>query len=115
KRQKFASFSFSGSARIVNFLHFLHIFQNFHTMSLTPEAKERLRIVFSVAKTVFHWGFIPGVLYLAERPLHGNINEFHLNMEIMENNIMPEEVGVDDSADSAIGEEIDADEEIRSA
>ncbi|XP_055697535.1 mitochondrial import receptor subunit TOM7 homolog [Phlebotomus papatasi] len=33
-------------------------------MPLTPGAKDRLRIVFSVVKTVFHWGFIPGVLYL---------------------------------------------------
>ncbi|XP_059610283.1 mitochondrial import receptor subunit TOM7 homolog [Phlebotomus argentipes] len=33
-------------------------------MSLSPGAKERLSLVFGVVKTVFHWGFIPGVLYL---------------------------------------------------
>jgi import receptor subunit TOM7 len=38
-------------------------------MELSPDAKERLGAVFDVAKTAFHWGFIPTVLYL------GNIKE----------------------------------------
>lgn len=33
-------------------------------MGLSEQAKERLGMVFEVAKTVFHWGFIPTVLYL---------------------------------------------------
>lgn len=28
--------------------------------------KDRISVVFEVAKTVFHWGFIPGVLYLGK-------------------------------------------------
>ncbi|CAG9805090.1 unnamed protein product [Chironomus riparius] len=37
---------------------------NFTKMALSEQAKERLGMVFEVAKTVFHWGFIPTVLYL---------------------------------------------------
>ncbi|KAJ6642086.1 Mitochondrial import receptor subunit TOM7 like [Pseudolycoriella hygida] len=33
-------------------------------MGLSPDAKERLGFVFEVTKTIFHWGFIPAVLYL---------------------------------------------------
>lgn len=33
-------------------------------MTLSPDAKERLGVVFEVVKTAFHWGFIPTVLYL---------------------------------------------------
>lgn len=33
-------------------------------MELSPDAKERLGIVFEAVKTVFHWGFIPTVIYL---------------------------------------------------
>lgn len=33
-------------------------------MALSPDAKERLGVVFEVVKTAFHWGFIPTVLYL---------------------------------------------------
>ncbi|CRL02273.1 CLUMA_CG015447, isoform A [Clunio marinus] len=33
-------------------------------MQLSEQSKERLGLVFEVAKTVFHWGFIPTVLYL---------------------------------------------------
>lgn len=33
-------------------------------MALSDGAKERMGIVFDVVKTVFHWGFIPTVLYL---------------------------------------------------
>ncbi|XP_055851507.1 mitochondrial import receptor subunit TOM7 homolog [Episyrphus balteatus] len=36
-------------------------------MGLSPGAKERLESVFDVTKTVFHWGFIPMVLYLGFR------------------------------------------------
>lgn len=35
-------------------------------MGLSPDAKERLAVVFEVAKTAFHWGFIPTVIYLGE-------------------------------------------------
>lgn len=35
-------------------------------MTLSPDAKERLGVVFSVVKTAFHWGFIPTVLYLGK-------------------------------------------------
>lgn len=33
-------------------------------MQLSPDAKERLGVVFDIVKTTFHWGFIPAVLYL---------------------------------------------------
>ncbi|XP_031630228.1 mitochondrial import receptor subunit TOM7 homolog [Contarinia nasturtii] len=33
-------------------------------MGLSPDAKERLGVVFGVVKFVFHVGFIPTVLYL---------------------------------------------------
>lgn len=33
-------------------------------MSLSPDSKERLGVVFEVVKTAFHWGFLPTVLYL---------------------------------------------------
>lgn len=33
-------------------------------MALSPDAKERLGVVFEVVKTTFHWAFIPAVLYL---------------------------------------------------
>lgn len=39
---------------------------------MNPEMQERIRVVFECVKTVFHWGFIPGVLYLGnyfENPL----------------------------------------------
>lgn len=35
-------------------------------MQLSEQSKERLGMVFEVAKTVFHWGFIPTVLYLGK-------------------------------------------------
>lgn len=35
-------------------------------MTLSPDAKERLGVVFGVVKTAFHWGFIPTVLYLGK-------------------------------------------------
>lgn len=37
-------------------------------MALSPDAKERLGVVFDVVKTAFHWGFIPAVLYLGNNP-----------------------------------------------
>lgn len=36
-------------------------------MGLSPDAKERLSVVFEVAKTAFHWGFIPTVIYLGKK------------------------------------------------
>lgn len=36
-------------------------------MGLSPEVKERLGVVFQVAKTAFHWGFIPTVIYLGKQ------------------------------------------------
>lgn len=36
-------------------------------MALSETAKERLGMVFEVAKTVFHWGFIPSVIYLGKK------------------------------------------------
>lgn len=36
---------------------------------LSEQAKERLGLVFDVAKTIFHIGFMPAVLYL------GNYND----------------------------------------
>lgn len=35
-------------------------------MGLSPDAKERLGVVFDVVKTAFHIGFIPTVLYLGK-------------------------------------------------
>lgn len=35
-------------------------------MGLSPDAKERLGVVFNIAKTVFHWTFIPAILYLGK-------------------------------------------------
>lgn len=35
-------------------------------MALSESAKERLGVVFEIAKTVFHIGFIPSVLYLGK-------------------------------------------------
>lgn len=35
-------------------------------MGLSPDAKERLGVVFEVTKTIFHWGFIPAVIYLGK-------------------------------------------------
>uniref|UniRef100_A0A1A9VND1 Mitochondrial import receptor subunit TOM7 homolog n=1 Tax=Glossina austeni TaxID=7395 RepID=A0A1A9VND1_GLOAU len=37
------------------------------TMAMSPDVKERLEIVYYVAKTTFHGGFIPLVLYLGFR------------------------------------------------
>lgn len=33
-------------------------------MALSPDAKERLAVVVNITTTVFHWGFIPVVLYM---------------------------------------------------
>lgn len=38
----------------------------FIKMGLSADAKERLGVVFEVAKTVFHWGFIPTIVYLGK-------------------------------------------------
>lgn len=35
-------------------------------MTMTPKAKQRVAVVLNVAKVVFHWGFMPAVLYLGE-------------------------------------------------
>ncbi|NP_001155867.1 translocase of outer mitochondrial membrane 7 homolog isoform X1 [Nasonia vitripennis] len=36
-------------------------------MSLSPQTKQKISVVLNVSKTVFHWGFIPAVLYLGFR------------------------------------------------
>lgn len=36
-------------------------------MGLSQDAKERLVVVFEIGKTVFHWGFIPTILYLGKQ------------------------------------------------
>lgn len=48
-------------------------------MGLSPDAKERLAVVFEVAKTALHWGFIPTVIYLGEFPemLMYNLNKWN--------------------------------------
>ncbi|KAI4495874.1 hypothetical protein M0802_008280 [Mischocyttarus mexicanus] len=33
-------------------------------MALSPSTKQKIAIVLDVSKVVFHWGFIPTVLYL---------------------------------------------------
>lgn len=33
---------------------------------MSPGVKERLEVVYDIAKTTFHWGFIPMVLYLGK-------------------------------------------------
>lgn len=43
---------------------------------LSEQAKERLGLVFDVAKTIFHIGFMPAVLYL------GKYNNLTKNSEI---------------------------------
>ena len=35
-------------------------------MAMSPGVKERLEVVYDIAKTTFHWGFIPVVLYLGK-------------------------------------------------
>lgn len=54
-------------------------------MSLSPDAKERLGVVFEVAKTVFHWGFIPTVIYLGKNcNYHSTIaNISHITTQIL--------------------------------
>lgn len=52
-------------------------------MGLSPDAKERLGVVFEVVKTAFHWGFIPTVLYLGELPrLFFFLSKHHLNLTL---------------------------------
>ncbi|XP_023245027.1 mitochondrial import receptor subunit TOM7 homolog [Copidosoma floridanum] len=36
-------------------------------LTLTPRTKQKIAVVMSISKTVFHWGFIPAVLYLGFR------------------------------------------------
>ncbi|XP_063985643.1 mitochondrial import receptor subunit TOM7 homolog [Diachasmimorpha longicaudata] len=33
-------------------------------MALSPATKQKIAVVLEVTKTVFHWGFMPTVLYL---------------------------------------------------
>lgn len=47
---------------------------------LSEQAKERLGLVFDVAKTIFHIGFMPAVLYL------GNYNNKTVNCGDVANN-----------------------------
>lgn len=36
----------------------------YDTMSFSPRTKQKISIVLETTKVVFHWGFIPAVLYL---------------------------------------------------
>ncbi|XP_012255426.1 mitochondrial import receptor subunit TOM7 homolog [Athalia rosae] len=36
-------------------------------MSFSPQTKQKISIVVNVTKVVFHWGFIPAVLFLGFR------------------------------------------------
>ncbi|XP_003702987.1 translocase of outer membrane 7 isoform X2 [Megachile rotundata] len=36
-------------------------------MALSPSTKQKIAIVLEVTKVVFHWGFIPAVLFLGFR------------------------------------------------
>ncbi|XP_076234933.1 translocase of outer membrane 7 [Calliopsis andreniformis] len=36
-------------------------------MSLSPNTKQKIAIVLDVSKVIFHWGFIPAVLFLGFR------------------------------------------------
>lgn len=47
---------------------------------MTGGARQRLTVVIDIAKTVFHFGFIPTVLYLGE--LKWNIKFYTNNMTI---------------------------------
>jgi hypothetical protein len=47
-------------------------------MALSEQAKERLGLVFEVAKTAFHWGFIPTVLYLGSKDKNTKFDRFSL-------------------------------------
>ncbi|XP_074107235.1 translocase of outer membrane 7 isoform X2 [Cotesia typhae] len=33
-------------------------------MAMTPRTKQKIATVLKISKTIFHWGFIPTVLYL---------------------------------------------------
>lgn len=33
-------------------------------MALSPQTKQKIAVVLDASKVVFHWGFIPAVLYL---------------------------------------------------
>lgn len=33
-------------------------------MDLSTKTKEKIAIVLDISKTVFHWGFIPAVIYI---------------------------------------------------
>ncbi|KAL5948502.1 mitochondrial import receptor subunit TOM7 homolog [Microplitis demolitor] len=36
-------------------------------MAMTPRTKQKVSTVLEITKTVFHWGFIPTVIYLGFR------------------------------------------------
>ncbi|KAF3430617.1 hypothetical protein E2986_13806 [Frieseomelitta varia] len=36
-------------------------------MTMTPATKQKIAIILNVSKTVFHWGFIPAILFLGFR------------------------------------------------
>ena len=51
-------------------------------IKLSSEAKDRLSVVINVGKTIFHWGFVPTVLYLGEicrRCMNENLPAFLAN------------------------------------
>ncbi|XP_043599029.1 mitochondrial import receptor subunit TOM7 homolog [Bombus pyrosoma] len=36
-------------------------------MAMSPSTKQKIAIVLDVSKTIFHWGFIPAILFLGFR------------------------------------------------
>ena len=55
----------NSSLGVFYLIFYLLAFKSTNTkMGLSPDAKERLGVVFDVVKTAFHIGFIPIVLYL---------------------------------------------------
>lgn len=49
----------------VNRFYFVKI--QIFKMTMSPGVKERLEVVYEIAKTTFHWGFVPMVLYLGKQ------------------------------------------------
>lgn len=45
-------------------------------VKLSETSKERLQIVFEAGKTIFHYGFIPTILYLGKILLFSSINTY---------------------------------------
>lgn len=39
-------------------------YNNCTKMTMNPATKQKIAIILNVSKTVFHWGFIPAILFL---------------------------------------------------